>query len=93
MSSDGNNFGLGYERSGLGDNQEELLSELLHSGEWCPIGSSVCGSTYGGRSRHERIVRSLQKRGLVETREVPAGGTARMEARAVRQAAEEILRK
>lgn len=78
-------------RSPLGQSQEELLSELVHAGGWCEVSDSVCGSNYGGRSKHMRLVRSLERRGLVESRtEDCASGPPRVEVRAMPHAARHL---
>lgn len=59
---------FGCQRPHLGGNQQELLSELVANGDWCLVGERICGSTYGGKSKHERIIRSLEKRKLVLVR-------------------------
>jgi len=78
------------DRPQLGGNQQELLSELLHNGGWCNVGETICGSSYGGKSKHERIVNSLMKRRLVEIRESETCGPGRIEAKALPSAREAL---
>lgn len=55
-------------RKKLGQMQQYLLSEIVNSEDWVDIGPEVCGSNYGGQKKHESMVDSLHKRGLVEIR-------------------------
>ena len=82
--------GFASTRPQLGGNQQELLSELIHDSGWCSVGERICGSSYGGRSKHERIVKSLEKRGLVETRSSEEGGPGRIDVKALPAAGEAI---